>query len=69
MIPLDRTNAERQRRYRMRQTGLLCPATVEVSYCIIVALVERGYLEGGASKDPICRARAIEQFLRDQLKR
>ncbi len=52
----------------MRQTGLLCAANVEVSYGIVVALVERGYLEGGESKDPVCRARAIEQFLRDQLK-
>jgi len=68
-LHIDRTNAERQRRYRMRQTGLLCSAAVEVSYSIIVALVERGYLEGGASKDPVCRARAIEQFLKDQLKR
>jgi hypothetical protein len=53
----------------MRQSGLLCAAMVEVSYGIIVSLVERGYLEGGQSKDPQCRARAIEQFLADQLKR
>lgn len=64
---IDRTSAERQRRYRQRQSGKLCYAPVEITYTMVIALVERGYLSDGESADPICRARAVEQFLTDQL--
>lgn len=66
-LHIDRTNAERQRRYRMRQRNELCPARVEVNYRLIVRLVELGYLQDGQSLDPSHRARAIEKFLSDNI--
>lgn len=60
---IDRTNAERQRRYYQRQKGELCPANIELPYATIIAMSEKGILPEGAASDPIERAKAIEQFL------
>lgn len=51
----------------MRQTGLLCVATIELPYGLIVSLVERGYLENAS--DPVARGKAIERFLAESLGR
>lgn len=62
-----KSSAERVRRFRRRQKGLVCPVSVDLSYTLWVGLIDRGYLTEEDSRDPASRARAVEQFIRDQL--
>jgi len=62
-LACDPTNAERQRRYRMRQRGELCSAPVEMPYSVVTRLVELGYLQDAS--DPFARARAVEKIVQD----
>jgi hypothetical protein len=64
-LHIDRTNAERQKRYRMRQNGLLCVATVELPYGAIVTLVERGFIIDAS--DPNERAAGVEKFILESI--
>lgn len=68
-LHIDRTNAERQRRRREREALGSLFMRGDMPLNLVSVLVERGYLEGGASLDPVCRGQALVDFALHHLKK